>query len=397
MGREVCSSKRGNMSALVYREERHLPCWALGLYCTDMATETVKVGLPVRRVFLLLGAVLAVWLVYALRGVIIPLFLAFLLAYALDPAVDWLEERRVPRALAAPLVMLFISVAIVTFALFAIPAFFEELGAAAADLPSQLRGLEQRMEPILWQSFRIRPPHSLGEFARAMGDKLQNSLPTIATTALEAAFGTLGYLATLLSLLIIPIFTLYLLIDFDRIVAASAKLVPRRWAPPVFEVAAQVHRTLGGYVRGQMTANITLGALYALGLRVVNIRLAVAIGVFTGLLAFVPYVGFGIGTGLAVLMTLLDWQGPGKLVGVLAVMLGVQVLDALVITPRIVGKSVGLTPLEVLLTMAAAGTLFHFLGVLLAVPLGAVVKILVQRAVRAYLASDFYTERAQGK
>jgi predicted PurR-regulated permease PerM len=118
--------------------------------------------------------------------------------------------------------------------------------------------------------------------------------------------------------------------------------------------------------------------------------LAVPIGVLTGMLAFVPYVGFSFGATLALSMATLDWQGPGRLVGVLAVMLGVQVLDGLVITPRIVGRSVGLAPLEVLLTMMAAGTLFGFLGVLLAVPLGAVLKILAQRIVRAYLASDFY-------
>ena len=151
-----------------------------------------------------------------------------------------------------------------------------------------------------------------------------------------------------------------------------------------------MHRTLGGYVRGQLTANIVLGALYATGLRFVDIRLAVPIGVLTGMLAFVPYIGFGCGLTLAVSMATLDWQGPGRLLGTLAVMLGVQALDGLVVTPRIVGRSVGLAPLEVLLTMMAAGTLFGFLGVLLAVPLGAVVKILIQRAINAYLASAFY-------
>jgi predicted PurR-regulated permease PerM len=159
-------------------------------------------------------------------------------------------------------------------------------------------------------------------------------------------------------------------------------------------VSRQVHKTLGGYVRGQLTANIVLGALYASGLRFVDIRLAVPIGVLTGMLAFVPYIGFGCGLLLALSMATLDWQGPGRLLGVLAVMLGVQVLDGLVVTPRIVGRSVGLAPLEVLLTMMAAGTLFGFLGVLLAVPLGAVVKILVTRALKAYLDSDFYARGA---
>jgi predicted PurR-regulated permease PerM len=143
-----------------------------------------------------------------------------------------------------------------------------------------------------------------------------------------------------------------------------------------------------------VTASIVLGALYATGLRIVDIRLAVPIGVFTGMLAFVPYIGFGTGLSVALAMATLDWQGPGRVLAVLAVMLGVQVLDGLVITPRIVGRSVGLAPLEVLLTMMAAGTLFGFFGVLLAVPIGAVAKILVHRLVKAYLASDFYEKPA---
>jgi predicted PurR-regulated permease PerM len=111
----------------------------------------------------------------------------------------------------------------------------------------------------------------------------------------------------------------------------------------------------------------------------------------TGMLAFVPYIGFTFGLLVAVGMTLLDWQGPANLVGVLAVMGGVQILDGMVITPRIVGRSVGLAPLEVIIAMMAAGSLFGFLGVLLAVPLGAVAKILIQRGVKVYLATEFYS------
>jgi predicted PurR-regulated permease PerM len=333
---------------------------------------------------------------YILRGVLVPLFFAFLLAYALDPFVDWLEARKVPRTLAAPIVMIGIAAVIGGVVVFAIPMFIDELRAAAADFPAQLKGLEVRLEPWLWQTFHFKPPHTMSELGTELRDKLQEQFPNLVTAASLALFGTLSYLAVVLSALIVPVFALYLLIDFDRIVARSAQLVPRRWVPHVSTVARQIHRTLGGYVRGQLTANIVLGALYATGLRFVDIRLAVPIGVLTGMLAFVPYVGFGCGLLLALAMAALDWQGPGRLLAVLAVMLGVQVLDGLVITPRIVGRSVGLAPIEVLLTMMAAGTLFGFLGVLLAVPLGAVVKILIQRVARAYLESEFYT-RPVGK
>jgi phosphoribosylaminoimidazole-succinocarboxamide synthase len=327
---------------------------------------------------------------YVLRGVLVPLLFAFLLAYALDPFVDWLEARRIPRSLAAPIVMLAIAALLVVVVMFAIPMFIDELRAAATDLPSQLKGLEIRVEPWLWQTFHFKPPHTMSELGAELRDKLQEQFPNFVAAASVALFGTLSYLAVVLSTLIVPIFALYLLIDFDRIVERGAQLIPRRWYPQIAGVARQIHRTLGGYVRGQLTANIVLGALYATGLRFADVRLAVAIGVLTGMLAFVPYIGFGCGLLLALSMATLDWQGPGRIFAVLAVMLGVQVLDGLFITPRIVGRSVGLAPLEVLLTMMAAGTLFGFLGVLLAVPLGAVVKIIVQRIARAYLESEFY-------
>lgn len=351
----------------------------------------VPIFSPVVRRALTVGFFLGLVLLgYLLRGVLVPLFFAFLLAYALDPFVDWFEARKIPRSVAAPLVMLLIAGLLTLILFFAIPLFVDELRDAAANLPSQLKGLEERMEPLLWQAFHFRPPHTMSEVGTQLRDRIQSEFPNVFSAVSAALFGTLSYVAVVLSTLIVPVFALYLLIDFDRIVARAGQLVPRRLQPQVFDIARQIHKTLGGYVRGQLTANIVLGALYASGLKFVGIGLAVPIGVMTGMLAFVPYIGFGCGLTLAVSMATLDWNGPGRLLGVLAVMLGVQLLDGMVITPRIVGRSVGLAPLEVLLTMMAAGTLFGFLGVLLAVPLGAVVKILVQRVVKAYLRSTFY-------
>jgi predicted PurR-regulated permease PerM len=348
-----------------------------------------------RRVMMVLGIALAIGLAYLLRGVLVPLFLAFLLAYALDPFVDRLEALRVPRPLGAILVMLGIFGLFLVLLIYGIPMLLDEIRAAAQDFPEQMRRFEARIEPLVWQQFHVRIPHTLGELYRFLSERLQKEYPTWPEAASSALFGTLGYVGLLLSALIVPVFALYLLIDFDHIVNRFGELVPRRWHPPVADVAKQIHRTLGGYVRGQLTANMVLAALYATGLRLVDIRLAVPIGVLTGMLAFVPYIGFASGLGLAIGMATLDWRGPGPVLGVIAVMGGVQMLDGMVITPRIVGRSVGLAPLEVLVTMMAAASLFGFLGVLLAVPLGAVVKILVTRAVRAYLASAFYRKPAE--
>lgn len=338
-----------------------------------------------RRAVIVTGITFALVLVYLLRGVLVPLFFAFLLAYALDPFVDRLERWKVPRTVGAIVVMTSLGGLVALFLAFAVPYFTQELRAAATDLHAQVDELRARAEPVLLDVFGIKLPHTWAE--------VRPYLPT-PTTLSEWAFGTLSYVAVVLSALIIPVFALYLLIDFDRIVRYTGKLVPRRWMRMTTSVAVQIHRTLGGYVRGQLTACFVLGALYATGLRIVDIRLAVPIGVLTGMLAFVPYVGFSVGLSLAIAMAFLDWHGLGPVVGVLLVMGSVQILDGTIITPRIVGKSVGLAPLEVLLTMMGAGSLLGFFGVLLAVPLGAVVKILLQRLVKVYLASDFYAREA---
>jgi predicted PurR-regulated permease PerM len=347
-----------------------------------------------RRKMIFLAVVLVLGLAYVLKGVLVPLFLAFLLAYALDPFVDRLESIRVPRPLGAILVMLGIAGLVVVIVVYAVPLFVDEVRDASSALPDQIRHLLSRLEPWFAQNLRIKLPHSTADWERALGDRLKEI--GAAETARTALFGTISYVGVALSALIVPVFALYLLIDFDRIVTRVEQLIPRRWVGSIADVAREIHKTLSGYVRGQLTANIVLAALYATGLRVVDIRLAVPIGVMTGMLAFVPYVGFTLGLLMALSMAILDWQGVGTLLGVLAVMGGVQIIDAMVITPRIVGRSVGLAPLEVILTMMAAGSLFGFIGVLLAVPLGAVAKILLSRAVRAYLGSEFYT-RGPGK
>jgi predicted PurR-regulated permease PerM len=351
-------------------------------------TAEKEPGTSFRRKMIFLAVALILVLAYLLRGVLVPLFLAFLLAYALDPFVDRLEGFKVPRPLGAIVVMLGIVGLVSVVAIYTVPLFVDELGDASQTLPEKLGHLQAKLEPWFASKLRIKLPHTMNDLSKEVAERIQGD--GALETARTALFGTLGYVGVALSALIVPVFALYLLIDFDRIVTRVEQLVPRRWSPPISEVARQIHKTLSGYVRGQLTANIVLAALYATGLRLVDIHLAVPIGVMTGMLAFVPYFGFTVGLLFAMTMAVLDWQGPGTLVGVVAVMGTVQLIDGMVITPRIVGRSVGLAPLEVILTMMAAGSLLGFLGVLLAVPLGAVVKILVQRAVRAYLASEFY-------
>lgn len=333
------------------------------------------------------GIALTGYVTYLLRGILVPLFVAFLVAYALDPVVDRLESWKVPRALGALGVMAALSAVLGLVLLHVVPYFVGEVKDAAKNLPQQLIALQAIVNPWLADQLHVEAPVTMSDWTQLVGRLDRQALMSTSSTVL---FGTLGYVALALSLLVIPVFALYLLIDFDRIVARVGTLIPRRWIGPVSDIAQQIHRTLGGWVQGQLTTSLVLAALYAIGLRVVGIRLAVPIGILTGILAFIPYVGFFVGMMLALAMAFFEWRGFGPVLGVSAVMLGVQMLDGMLITPRIVGRSVGLSPLEVILTMMGAATLFGFLGVFLAVPIGAVAKILIGRLANAYTASGFY-------
>jgi phosphoribosylaminoimidazole-succinocarboxamide synthase len=345
-----------------------------------------------KRLLFLLGVVTAVALTYLLRGVLVPLFFAFLLAYALDPIVDRLELVKVPRTVGAVLVMVVMCGFTITALVLAVPYVIDEFRLAGEQFPEQMRALKERLDPWVWQVFHINLPHTWGELASKIAEEMKARTPDIVQGSMVALFGTLNVIMIVVATLIVPVFALYLLIDFDRNVERAKWLIPRRWAPVVGSIALEVHRTLGGYVRGQLTACFVLSLLYSAGLMLAGVRLAAPIGFITGMLAFVPYIGFGCGLSMALGMAVLGWQGFNHLLAVVSVMLLVQVLDGMIITPRIVGKSVGLRPIEVLLTMMAAATLFGFLGVLLAVPLGAVVKIFVGRATAVYLESDFYKQ-----
>ncbi len=331
---------------------------------------------------------------YYLRQIIAPLLFAFVIATVLDPFVSRLERLKLPRSLASLFTVVAIFGGIAAALVFSIPVLISELTEAGAALPDQLLALQRRSDPWLWTTFHVRLPHTFSEVARTIGDRLGTQLPTMIDAAVTAFFGTIGVIAVLLSALIVPLIVLYFLITYQSLLKHVDSLVPRRWEPLVVDLGRQTQRTLYGYFRGQITANIILGALYAAALRFVDIRLAVPIGVLTGMLTFIPYIGFSIGFFLALTMSILDWHGFAPVIEVVAMMGAVQLLDATVVTPRIVGRSVGLTPIEVIFTLMVAGSVFGFLGVLMAVPIGAVIKLIAQRVTRVYLASDFYLERA---
>lgn len=332
-------------------------------------------------------------LFYALRGVLTPVFFAFLIAYMLDPLVDRFEARGLSRPVGIVILLGVVLSAMALFLLFAVPAISRDFAGFLAELPGALERLVARLAPEL-AKLGIAVPTSVGDIftqydidKAALADKAVGPATVVFTWLLG---GTMSVLGALASLIIVPVFAFYLLDDFDRMTAAIRDLVPPHWRPFVVDVAREVDVVLGEFVRGQLIVMLALAILYSVAYSVIGVRLAIVIGVVAGLLSFIPYVGGAVALGLALLMSLIDWNGPMQLVWVGIAYGVIQVLEGFVITPRVVGEKVGLSPIWVLFALMVGSELFGFLGVLLALPAAAVAKIFFVRGVAWYRKSEFF-------
>lgn len=346
-----------------------------------------------RWVIALAIIVLVGLLLYALRGVLTPVFFAFLIAYMLDPIVDRFEARGFSRPVGIVILLGVVLGALSLFFIFAVPAISRDFAGFVAELPTALENLLARFAPEL-EKLGITVPTSIGHLFEvydidkaALADKAVGPATAVFTWLLG---GTMSVLGALASLIIVPVFAFYLLDDFDRMTAAIRDLVPPHWRPFVVDVAREVDVVLGEFVRGQLIVMLALAILYSVAYAVIGVRLAIVIGVVAGLLSFIPYVGGAIALGLALLMSLIDWNGWMQLVWVGVAYGVIQVLEGFVITPRVVGEKVGLSPIWVLFALMVGGELFDFLGILLALPAAAVAKIFFVRGIAWYRKSEFY-------
>jgi predicted PurR-regulated permease PerM len=348
------------------------------------------------RALYIAGALLITgFIVYWLRDVLTPLFLAFIIAYILDPVVDRLEAWKVPRPLGIAIVLGGTLGAVVVFLALVLPGIVAEVAGVIQELPRQLAALWVRIEPWLEQQ-GIPIPHSTQEWVERLGaytSEVASSILAPAGNVLSTLMGgTLSVIGSAVAALVVLVFGVYLLSAFDRITAGVRELIPLRWRATVTSYAEEIDQILSQFVRGQLTVMAILAVLYSGAYALLGVRLAVPIGIIAGLLNFIPYVGGAFALAAGVLMSLLDGWHPWQLVGVVLAYTVVQTLEGFVITPRIVGKTVGLSEIWVLLALFVGGEIFGFLGVLLALPTAAVAKIFVSHGVQFYRTTELFLQ-----
>lgn len=333
------------------------------------------------------AALLLLWL---LAPVLTPFVVGAVLAYALHPAVERLAARRVPRVLSVLLVEVVFIVAVLAVLLLIVPIISKELPMLREQIPTLADRLNRNLSPWLAQ-FGIHVQLDIAGIKAFVLKYLDANLEDWLGTVLSSArIGGSILLAVIGNAVLVPVVLFYLLMDWPRLVERSQALIPRARLEAVTGFLDECDVMLGQYLRGQLLVMLILAAFYAIGLALFRFDLALPVGVFTGLAIFIPYLGFGLGLLLALLAGLLQFASWYGVVAV-AVVYGIgQVVESLYLTPRLVGERIGMNPLMVIFALLAFGHLFGFVGVLIALPVSAVLVVAARRLRTLYLDSPLY-------
>lgn len=366
-------------------------------------------GRPGHGVLLAVSGLLALdWLLATTGSVLAPFVLAVALAYMLDPLVDRLEARRIPRVLAIALLALPALVLVAVLLFVGIPAAFHQLSQVAEQAPVFFQRLAAWMDGLRQRLTQVDLPLVDEE---ALASRLRGVDATAVMTFLEARREALagwawrsvlgmgrgiGAFLTIAGYVVLtPVLTFYLLRDWDRLKAAAADLIPEPRRESLLSLAREYDRLLGRYLRGQITVAACAGAITGVGLALVSFPHAAMLGLLVAVFNVVPYLGLVLSLVPAVFLALVSGSVGASLLKV-AVVYGVeQLLENTLISPRIVGDSVGLHPVWVLLALAVGGFYFGFVGLLIGVPAAVGIKLLAARGVARYKASELFRGQAR--
>ncbi|CAN5310353.1 AI-2E family transporter [soil metagenome] len=351
-----------------------------------------------KQTFLWLGCgVLLVALLVLLGPVLTPFVAALMLAYVLNPGVDWIAARRigkvsVPRSLAVVIMILLLFAAVLALFLIVIPVMQKEIPLLQAKIPAFFARLNESLTPLL-KKFGVNVRLDAAGVEQMLTEHMASSGKEIWSAVLASAkVGGLAVLGWIATVVLIPVVLFYLLLDWHMLLPKIRNSMPRRWVNKVVDLAEEVDALLAQYLRGQLLVMLALCFYYSITLAIAGLDVALPIGIITGLLVVIPYLGFGLGLILALIAALLQFDGMQGLIIVGSIYGIGQIIEGFFLTPRLVGERIGLHPLAVIFALLAFGQLFGFVGVLLALPASAVVSVGLKHLRTHYLNSSFYNQ-----
>lgn len=332
------------------------------------------------------------FLFYYLGPILTPFLFGALIAYICHPLVARLERYRIPHLLAVVLVLLLVAGIFIAMIGVMIPILESQIALLIERLPDYLDNLRDKLEPWLLQNFGIAlqldKEHlsaAVSEHWRSAGGFAQRMLPSLKS-------GGLALINFFVNLVLVPVVLFYVLRDWDALLHRVDELIPLRWRETVHMLARQIDDLLGAFFRGQLSIMVLMAIFYIVTLWAIGLDLAFPIGVISGLLTFVPFLGVFTGVALATLAGLMQFGSFMDLLPIWGIFIVAQPLEGYVFTPWLVGDKIGLHPVMVIFAVLAFGSLFGFFGVLLALPASAVLLVLLRYFRQRYFASRIYNE-----
>lgn len=340
--------------------------------------------------FWIIGLILFAIALYLLRSVLVPFVAGMAIAYLLDPVCDRLERWGCSRVIATTIVTIFAVLALAGAVILLIPLIQSQIVNLIARAPQMIEALTARAGPLIALAEKYLSIEEVGQLRAMLGSQAGNILRWLGQAMASVLSSGLALFNILSLVFITPIVAFYLLRDWDHLIERINLLLPRHHAEVIRQQARLIDETLASYARGQATVCLILASYYGIGLSLAGLEFGLAVGITAGLISFVPFVGsitgFVVGIGIA-FAQFSEWTP----ILAVAVVFGIgQVLEGNVLTPKLVGDKIGLHPVWVIFAMLAGGALFGFVGVLLALPMAAIVGVLVRFGIERYRGSHLY-------
>lgn len=348
--------------------------------------------------WLLLAALgLGLLVLYQLLPILTPFLVSVLLAYMGDPIVDFLERYKFSRTLGVVFVFVLLSLMMLISMLVLVPMVGRQLVHLYEITPQLIDWLQSSALPWIQVQLGIHTDiGSLDTIKKLFSDNMGKTTDILQLLLSQVSASSLAFLGWLANMVLIPVVTFYLLRDWDILMAKIRRLLPRKRETLTVQLLGECHEVLGAFMRGQLLVMLALGIVYAVGLMSIGLELGLLIGLLAGLASLVPYLGFVVGISAALVAGLfqfgVEWY---PLLGIVVVFSIGQMLEGMLLTPLLVGDRIGLHPVAVIFAILAGGQLFGFTGVLLALPVAAVIMVLLRHVHELYKESDMYGQPSE--
>lgn len=330
------------------------------------------------------------YFLHLVSAILLPFVVGMGLAYMLDPLADKLEAKGMGRTAATAIISGVFFIMGTGALIVLVPILIEQLGNLVRELPDYIAQARQQIEPYL-QTLTDKLQTGNDKPLQDISTSLAENINSIITSLLGGVLKSGMALANFVSLLVItPVVSFYLLRDWDKIIAEMDSLLPRNHAETIREQCRKIDRTLSAFLRGTLNVMFVLATFYAIALTFAGLKYSLLIALIGGLMIIIPYIGTIISGALAVGIAYMQFDAFSQVLIVFGIFVAGQVLEGYVLTPKLVGESVGLNPVWIIFGMLAGGAMLGFVGILIAVPVSAICGVLLRFAVQQYCKSDYY-------